>query len=253
MTDLSINITLLAIIFTLVAFFYASVGLGGGSSYTALLAIFGASVATIPMVSLTLNILVTTIGAIVFLFKGHARLRLIVPFLITSIPMAYLGGMIHLSKTIFYIILIVSLFFAVFRIYFSKEIRPVLNDREKIIIALVCGAILGFIAGVTGIGGGVYLVPLIILIGLGTAKEAAACGAFFIWVNSVSGLIARLQHNAIDLEHYLPLIAGAVVGGLAGALLGAGRFHPQTMQKILGSILIVAIFLLSNKVIVLIS
>jgi uncharacterized membrane protein YfcA len=254
MTDLSINITLLAIIFTLVAFFYASVGLGGGSSYTALLAIFGASVATIPMVSLTLNILVTTIGAIVFLFKGHARLRLIVPFLITSIPMAYLGGMIHLSKTIFYIILIVSLFFAVFRIYFSKETRQVLlNDREKIIIALVCGAILGFIAGVTGIGGGVYLVPLIILIGLGTAKEAAACGAFFIWVNSVSGLIARLQHNAIDLEHYLPLIAGAVVGGLAGALLGAGRFHPQTMQKILGSILIVAIFLLSNKVIVLIS
>jgi uncharacterized membrane protein YfcA len=254
MTDLSINITLLAIIFTLVAFFYASVGLGGGSSYTALLAIFGASVATIPMVSLTLNILVTTIGAIVFLFKGHARLRLIVPFLITSTPMAYLGGMIHLSKTIFYIILIVSLFFAVFRIYFSKETRQVLlNDREKIIIALVCGAILGFIAGVTGIGGGVYLVPLIILIGLGTAKEAAACGAFFIWVNSVSGLIARLQHNAIDLEHYLPLIAGAVVGGLAGALLGAGRFHPQTMQKILGSILIVAIFLLSNKVIVLIS
>ena len=254
MTDLSINLTLLAIIFAFVAFFYASVGLGGGSSYTALLAIFGASVATIPLVSLTLNILVTTIGAIVFLFKGHARLRLIAPFLVTSIPMAYLGGLLHLPKTIFYLILIVSLFFAAFRIYFPKETRPFfLNNREKIFIALFCGAILGFIAGVTGIGGGVYLVPLIILIGLGTAKEAAACGAFFIWVNSVSGLVARLQHNAIDVESYLPLIMGAVIGGLAGALLGAGRFHPQTMQKILGSILVIAIFLLSNKVIVLIS
>jgi uncharacterized membrane protein YfcA len=253
MIDITIPIILLAVIFTFVAFFYASVGLGGGSSYTALLAIFGASVAAIPMVSLTLNILVTTIGTIAFLLKGHARLRLIAPFLITSIPMAYLGGMLHLPRIIFYIILIISLLFAAVRIYFPKKSRSfLLSNRAKFIIALVCGALLGFIAGVTGIGGGVYLVPLIILIGLGTAKEAAACGAFFIWVNSISGLLARFQHNAIDVESYLPLIVGAVIGGLGGSLLGAGRFHPQTMQKILGSILVVAVFLLSNKIIVLI-
>ena len=86
MTDLTITISLLAVIFAMVAFFYASVGLGGGSSYTALLAIFGASTATIPMVSLTLNVLVTTIGSIIFLSQGQARLRLIAPFLISSIP-----------------------------------------------------------------------------------------------------------------------------------------------------------------------
>ena len=115
-------------------------------------------------------------------------------------------------------------------------------------LAFGCGAVLGLIAGIAGIGGGVYLVPLILLLGLGTAKEAAACGAFFIWVNSMAGLAARLQYNSIDLMPYMPLIIGAVVGGLAGAILGAGRFEPRTMQKILGSVLIAAIFFLGRKI-----
>jgi len=249
MTDLTISISLLAVIFSMVAFFYASVGLGGGSSYTALLAIFGAGVTTIPMVSLTLNVLVTTIGSIVFLSQGHARLRLIFPFLISSIPMAYVGGMLHLPKMLFYWLLFISLTFAAMRIYFPKEIKPLsLGKQGKFYLSLFCGAFLGLIAGIVGIGGGVYLVPLILLIGLGTAKEAAACGAFFIWVNSVAGLAARLQYNSIDLTAYMPLIISTVVGGLAGSLLGAGHFEPRTMQKILGSVLVVAIFFLGRKI-----
>jgi len=244
MTDLTISISLLAVIFAMVAFFYASVGLGGGSSYTALLAIFGAGTVTIPMVSL-----VTTIGSIVFLSKRHARLRLIAPFLISSVPMAYVGGMLQLPKMLFYMVLLISLAFAALRIYFPKETKPLeLDGRGKFLLALGCGAVLGLIAGIAGIGGGVYLVPLILLLGLGTAKEAAACGAFFIWVNSVAGLTARLQYNSIDLMPYMPLIFGAVVGGLAGSLLGAGRFEPRTMQKILGSVLLVAIFFLGRKI-----
>jgi len=249
MTDLTISITLLAVIFAMVAFFYASVGLGGGSSYTALLAIFGAGAATIPMVSLTLNVLVTTVGSIVFLSQRHARLRLIAPFLITSIPMAYVGGMLHLPKMLFYLVLLVSLTFAAMRIYFPKKTKPLgLNDQGKFFLALGCGAVLGLIAGIAGIGGGVYLVPLILILGLGTAKEAAACGAFFIWVNSVAGLAARIQYNSIDLNPYMPLIIGAVVGGLAGSILGARRFEPRTMQKILGTVLVVAIFFLGKKI-----
>jgi uncharacterized membrane protein YfcA len=249
MTDLTISISLLAVIFAMVAFFYASVGLGGGSSYTALLAIFGASAVTIPMVSLTLNVIVTTIGSIIFLSKRHARLRLVAPFLISSVPMAYVGGMLHLPKMLFFVVLIVSLAFAALRIYFPKEAKPLkLDDRGKFFLALGCGAVLGLVAGIAGIGGGVYLVPLIILLGLGTAKEAAACGAFFIWANSVAGLAARLQYNSIDLTAYMPLIIGAVFGGLAGSLLGAGRFEPRTMQKILGSVLIAAIFFLGRKI-----
>jgi uncharacterized membrane protein YfcA len=249
MTDLAISISLLAVIFGMVAFFYASVGLGGGSSYTALLAIFGAGAAAIPMVSLTLNVLVTTIGSFIFLSQRHARLRLIAPFLITSIPMAYVGGMLHLPKMFFYLVLLVSLAFAAMRIYFPQNTQPLpLNDRGKFFLALGCGAVLGLIAGIAGIGGGVYLVPLILILGLGTAKEAAACGAFFIWVNSVAGLAARLQYNSIDLVPYMPLIIAAVVGGLAGSILGAGRFTPRTMQKILGSVLVAAIFFLGRKI-----
>lgn len=251
--DLAIPISALAAIFTIVAFFYASVGLGGGSSYTALLAIFGAGVTTIPMVSLTLNILVTTIGSIVFLLYGHARLRLIAPFILSSIPMAYLGGMLYLPKLIFYLLLAVSLGFAAARIYFPGTSKPLqLDPRGKILLALGCGAILGLVAGITGIGGGVYLVPLIILLGLGTPKEAAACGAFFIWVNSVSGLLARVQFNQVDLTPYFPLALAVIIGGLAGTLMGVKRFQPQTLQKILGSILILAIMMLGRKMVVLI-
>jgi uncharacterized membrane protein YfcA len=249
MTDLTISISLLAVIFAMVAFFYASVGLGGGSSYTALLAIFGASAATIPLISLTLNVLVTTVGSIVFLSQKHARLRLIAPFLISSIPMAYVGGMLHLPKMLFYLVLLVSLVFAAMRIYFPQKIKPLpLDDRGKFLLALGCGAVLGLIAGIVGIGGGVYLVPLILLLGLGSAKEAAACGAFFIWVNSAAGLAARIQYNSIDLVPYMPLIIGAVAGGLAGSMMGARHFNPRTMQKILGTVLVVAIIFLGRKI-----
>jgi len=215
-----------------------------------LLAVFGASTMTIPLVSLTLNILVTTFGSLVFLLHGHARLRLIVPFIISSIPMAYLGGMLHLPKRIFYVLLLISLCVAAARIYFPDTSRPVhLDQRRKILLAIGSGAILGLIAGITGIGGGIYLVPLIILLGLGNAKEAAACGAFFIWVNSVSGLLARIQYNEVDLVPYLPLVIAVVLGGMAGTLMGAGRFKVRTMQQILGSILIVAILLLGKKIV----
>jgi hypothetical protein len=252
MTDLLIPVALLAFIFAVVAFFYASVGLGGGSSYTALLAVFGASTVTIPMVSLTLNILVTTFGSLVFLLHGHARLRLIVPFIISSIPMAYLGGMLQLPKMIFYVVLMVSLCAAAARIYFPNNHRPIqVDESRKIPCAMLAGALLGTIAGITGIGGGVYLVPLVIILGLGDAKEAAACGAFFIWVNSVAGLLARIQHNGVDLVPYLPLAAAVVLGGMAGTLMGAGRFKARTMQQILGSILIVAILLLGKKIVIL--
>ena len=250
MTELTIPITLLAITFCLVAFFYASVGLGGGSSYTALLAIFGAGVTTIPMVSLSLNLLVTTVGSILFIKQKHSRIKLIGPFLVSSIPMAYVGGALQVPKEIFYIILWLSLLFAAWRIYFPSDSKPLeLGPRGKIFLSLIAGAILGLIAGIVGIGGGVYLVPLIILLGLGSAKEAAACGSVFIWVNSVAGLLARMQYNSIDLTPFLPLFVAVFIGGVGGAYMGSARFVPQTMQKILGSILVVAVIFLGGKIV----
>jgi uncharacterized membrane protein YfcA len=244
---------LLAGLFFLVALIYSSVGLGGGSSYTALLAIFGLSTLAIPMISLTLNVCVTTIGSFNFIRKGHARIKLIVPFLISSIPMAYIGGSLDVPKDLFYWVLLLSLIFVAVRIYLWKDtaFRLGFGQRGKLIISLILGSLIGLIAGIAGIGGGIYLVPLIMLLGLGTGKEAAACGAIFVWLNSCSGLISRLQFNSIDFTGYIPIIVTVIAGGVIGSFMGATRFSPRTLEKILGVIVIVAIFFLTRKVLVL--
>jgi len=229
---------------------YSSVGLGGGSSYTALMALLGVSTLAIPMISLSLNICVTTVGSFNFIRNGHARTKLILPFLISSIPMAYLGGSLRLPKELFYWILLLSLAFVAVRIYLWKDTAIKLNidQKSKIIISLIAGSVLGLIAGIVGIGGGIYLVPLIIILGLGTQKEAAACGIIFIWLNSWSGLISRLQYNSIDLTDYLPLIAAVLAGGLSGSFMGAVKFSPRTMEKVLGAVIVTAIIFLTRKI-----
>jgi uncharacterized membrane protein YfcA len=243
------TIYFLAFCFVLVSFLYSSVGLGGASSYTALMAIFGVSTLAIPTVSLSLNLVVTTAGSINFIRKGHARLRLISPFLVTSIPFSYLGGSLQLPKAIFLWVLLFSLVFVLLRIYLwqSTSLKLSLTHKAQLFIASLSGAILGLVAGIVGIGGGVYLVPLILILGLGTEKEAAACGAIFVWVNSLSGLISRWQHNPVDLQPYLPLIFAVLIGGLAGSFFGSSRFSAKLMEKILGLIILVATVLLLKR------
>ncbi len=241
----------LSVLFFIVAFAYSSVGLGGGSSYTALMAIFGINTIAIPMISLSLNLFVTFVGSFNFIRNKHAKIKLVFPFLISSIPMAYLGGALKLPKDIFYWVLLISLVFVVFRIYVWQNTTIKFNagKKEKIIISIITGSVLGLVAGIVGIGGGIYLVPLIIILGLGTEKEAAACGTIFIWLNSFSGLLSRFQHNSIDLTNYIPLIIAVLAGGALGSFMGAFKFSPKVMKNMLGAITIVAIFFLIKKVI----
>lgn len=226
----------LAILFFILAFIYSSVGLGGGSSYTALMAIVGINTLAIPMISLTLNIVVTSVGSFNFILNKHAKIKLILPFLISSIPMAFLGGALKIPTEIFYWILLLSLIFVAARIYLWQNISIELNlgQKEKIILSLFAGSVLGLIAGIVGIGGGIYLVPLIIILGLGTEKEAAACGAIFIWLNSCSGLLSRFQHNSIDFTDFIPLIIAVLIGGALGSFMGSFKFSPKVMDKMLG-------------------
>jgi len=241
---------LLAALFFIVAFTYSSVGLGGGSSYTALMAIFGVNTLAIPMISLSLNLFVTSVGSFNFIRNNHAKIGLILPFLISSMPMAYLGGALKVQKEVFYWVLLISLVVIAVRIYFWQNlaIKLDIGQKEKIIISLITGSVLGLVAGIAGIGGGVYLVPLIIILGLGTEKEAAACGAIFIWLNSCSGLISRLQHNSNDLTSYIPLIIAVLAGGTLGSFMGSFKFSPKVMDKLLGVIILVAIVFLAKKV-----
>lgn len=249
MTDILVSPYFIAALFFIVALAYSSVGMGGGSSYTAIMAIAGFSAAAIPMISLILNLVVTTIGSINFIRYRHANIRLVAPFLVTSLPMAYLGGALRLPAGIFFLLLLVCLLFVAARIFLWQDIsiRLATGNAGRLAIALVTGAALGFVAGVTGIGGGIFLVPLIIILGLGTVREAAACGAIFIWLNSFSGLAARLQYNAIDMMEHVPLVVAVALGGFLGSLLGASRLSREVMEKVLGVIVLVAIVFLFRK------
>ncbi|WP_126453298.1 TSUP family transporter [Sulfuriflexus mobilis] len=248
-TELLISPWLIAGLFFIIAFIYSSVGLGGGSSYTALMAILGFSTLAIPLVSLSLNLLVTTIGSFNFIRKKHASWPMILPFLLTSMPMAYLGGALNLPKIVFYWLLLVSLLFVAARIYLWRDTSMHLNlsARGKFLVSLLAGSLLGLLAGIVGIGGGIYLVPLIIILGLGSHQQAAACGAIFVWLNSAAGLTSRLQYNAIDLSEYVPLIIAVLLGGGLGSYMGSTRFSSEKMEKVLGLIILVAIGFLGRK------
>jgi uncharacterized membrane protein YfcA len=249
LAELSINLYAIAALFMLVAMAYSSVGLGGGSSYVALLAIFGFSHAVIPMVSLTLNLLATTAAGYNFIRQRHASLRLVTPFLLFSMPMAYLGGSLQVPKEVFLWLLLLCLCFVAARIYLWKEtaITARIGSSTRLVISALVGAALGLVAGVVGIGGGIFLVPLIIILGLGTPKQAAACGVIFIWLNSVAGLASRLQFHAVDWLDYTPLYIGVMLGGALGSYLGSSRLSSDTMEKVLGAIVIVAIVTLLRK------
>jgi uncharacterized membrane protein YfcA len=247
---LTVSPYIIAAMFFVVAFAYSSVGLGGGSSYTALMAIFGFDTLAIPTISLTLNFIVSAVGSINFIRYGHARAGLILPFLISSIPMAYVGGSLEMPKEIFYWILLISLVIVAIRIYLWRDAKLELkiSRRGQIVISLVVGSILGLISGIVGIGGGIYLIPIIIALGLCSQKEAAACGAVFVWLNSLSGLASRFQYNPIDFTDYVILIIAVLIGGALGSFLGSSRFSRTVMEKILGLIIMVAIFFLIKEI-----
>jgi uncharacterized membrane protein YfcA len=254
MTSLGIApelVWLLAGLFFLVAMLYSSVGLGGGSTYTAVLTIIGVNYLMIPTVSLALNLIVTFIGMINYWRGGYVKPGLIGPFLLTSMPMAYFGGSLQLSRSVFLWLLLITLMFVVIRIYFGSELsfRFNLNSRQKLVFSLWLGGILGFVAGTVGIGGGIYLVPLLIMFSLATAKEAAAAGAVFIWLNSLSGIFARAQWTNIVAADLLPLMLMVLLGGFAGSYMGSFRFRPPVVQKTLGIVLIIAIVFISRKII----
>ena len=241
--------TWLPLLFFVVAFVYSSVGMGGGSSYTALMVLTGFSTLAIPMVSLSLNLLVTTLGSYNFLRNRHGKWRIIMPFLLSAIPFAYVGGALQLPKSVFLWVLLASLLLVAARIYLwqNTSFNLQLSPKQKIGVSLFAGSILGLIAGIVGIGGGVYLVPLIIMLNLGTAKQAAAAGVVFVWVVSLSGLVSRLQYNSIDLLNYVPLIGAVLIGGFLGSYWGSFKYSPKTLEKVLGVIILAAIGFLLKK------
>lgn len=228
---------ILAPIFAVIAFVYGSVGLGGGSSYVAVMALLGLDHTQIPMVALGLNLVVATGGFVQFARGGHFQMR---PFLLlgaTSAPAAYLAAQLPISSEGFQLVLGVLLFVAGIRLALNRWflMGEVKTRRPSWWLLLGLGGVLGTAAGLTGIGGGVYLAPLLLLTGSAKPKQAAALGSAVVLVNSVSGLAGRVVMGAaMPWAIFLPLALVVFVAGQAGAFGGARRFKPETVQATFG-------------------
>jgi len=241
----SLPSSLLAALIAVVAFLYASVGFGGASGYLAVMSQFGIAPITMASTALILNIVVASIAFINYTRAGHLVKRLLIPFLVTSVPAAFLGGYCKLTDEAYYLLLYAVLTYVMLRMLFARP-EPQAGTEDlrpfPLWLALVCGAGIGLLSGMVGIGGGVFLSPLIILARWGTPKQAAATAAGFIVLNSISGLVGRVLGGNFVLGIFgVSLLPVGLIGALAGSFLGARHFSGLWTRRILGVVLLIAI------------
>ncbi len=226
----------LPIIFFFIALFYSLVGFGGGSSYLAVLVLVGLPYQDIPPMALICNLIVAAGGCWLFYKAGHLKLKNVLPFIILSIPMAYLGGRIMIGKELFCLLLGLSLFVVAVRMFLPSgilESQKEISWRRAWIMGVPIGAVLGFLAGLVGIGGGIFLSPLLLLMKWVNVKEAAATASFFILVNSLAGLMGQVQKGVAQIHWLIPLGIAVFVGGQIGSRMGAFRVPKVRLQQML--------------------
>lgn len=235
-------LTLLLVLVFLVALAYSSVGHGGASGYLAVLSFFGLEPAAMAPSALCLNLLVAGTSFTSYWRAGHFAVRLLWPFLVTSIPFAFLGGLTPVPPRVYLVGLAAVLFFAVYRLL--ALIPPPQEESfiraPSLAVTLPVGAGIGFISGLIGVGGGIFLSPLLILRKWADARRTAAVSAAFIWVNSAAGLYGHLLRQDVDWSGLVWLIGAAFAGGLVGSYLGAQRFRGLWLRRILGVVLLIA-------------
>jgi uncharacterized membrane protein YfcA len=225
------------------AFVYASVGHGGASAYIAAMALAGIAPAEMRPIALTLNILVSALATYKFWRAGHFRWRLFWPFAAVSIPFAYLGGAITLPGNLYKVVVGLVLVYAGWQLWRSfrtgEEMRPV---REPAVpLAMAIGAAMGLLSGLTGVGGGIFLSPLLLMLGWAGTKQTSAVAAPFILVNSVAGLAAGFVAGTAALPESTWVLAAVVlVGGWLGAEYGSRRFANPVVRRVLAVVLAVA-------------
>lgn len=235
------SVTLLVLIF-LVAMVYASVGHGGASGYLAVLALAGYAPAQMSTSALLLNVLVAGTACVAFWRAGHGSWRLLWPFLVTSVPCALVGGWLNVPSHTYQWLFAVVLLVAAARLcvpVLSAE-QAVASAGPKPMVALPIGAGIGMISGIVGIGGGIFLSPLLVLYRWASAKQAAAAAAGFIVVNSAAGLAGRMVGGRCEVALLAPFVGAAFTGGWLGSRLGAGYFSNPVLCRILAGVLAVA-------------
>ena len=234
---------LLAILFLVTAILYSSVGFGGGSTYLALLLIWGTPYFVFPVIALSCNIIVVSGNCFNYIRAGNLNLKLLIPYLIGSIPLAYIGGSLPIEKKLFEILLFLVLAIAGILLLFNFKSY---DDREKsyrkipILISIVIGGMLGFISGAVGIGGGIFLSPILFLIRAGRPKHIVTTASLFILINSISGIIGQLTKNdvLVQIPNYWHLLVAVLIGGQIGNFLNLKIFPVRILALVTASLVL---------------
>lgn len=223
-----------------VAMLYASVGHGGASGYLAVMALFSLAPEALKPTALLLNIVVAGVGSYLYCKAGQFSWKVFWPFVITSIPASFLGGYFSLPPELYRPALGLVLLFAAWRLFVRKDQVGCSPKPPTMAVAMLIGAALGFASGLIGVGGGIFLSPLMILLGWARVREVSGIAALFILVNSISGLLGHLS-SLSHVPEYAPLLAGmALVGGSLGALCGSRHLPVATILKAMSVMLVAA-------------
>tara|TARA_B100000795_G_C22796217_1_gene439454 strand:- start:2095 stop:2862 length:768 start_codon:yes stop_codon:yes gene_type:complete len=223
------------LLFFVVAILYAAVGFGGGSSYLAILALTGIAFTQIRATALLCNIVVVSGNVFLFYHQKKLNWKKILPLILFSIPLAYLGGYLKISQQFFFILLGFTLLFAAITMWVSKQIvsSDEENSNSKPIRNSTFGGITGFISGMVGIGGGIFLAPLLHLTNWDTPKKIAATASFFILVNSIAGLLGQYSNPDFIIDWNLTsiLLITVFIGGQIGSRISNNYFTPIQLKK----------------------
>ena len=234
---------LLAILFLVTAVLYSSVGFGGGSTYLALLLIWGIPYFIFPIIALFCNIIVVSGNCINYIRAGNLNLKMLLPYLVGSIPLAFIGGAIPIKKEFFEILLFLILISAGIMLLFNfKSYGNEIAYYKKIPIpaSVFIGGTIGFISGVVGIGGGIFLSPILFLLRAAKAKEIVTAASLFILINSISGIIGQLTKNDVlkEIQNYWYLLIIVLIGGQLGNYLNLKIFPVRILALVTASLVL---------------
>ena len=234
---------LLSILFLVTAILYSSVGFGGGSTYLALLLIWSVPYTIFPVIALSCNIIVVSGNCFNYIKAGNLNLKLLIPYLIGSVPLAYIGGSLSIEKELFEILLFLALASAGILLLFNFRSY---DDREESyrevnsLISILIGGILGFISGVVGIGGGIFLSPILFLMRAGRPKYIVTTASLFILINSIFGTIGQLTKNdvLVEIQNYWYLLFAVLIGGQIGNFLNLKIFPTRILALITSALVL---------------
>ena len=230
---------LLAILFLFTATLYSSVGFGGGSTYLALLLIWGIPYFIFPLIALSCNIIVVSGNCFNYIRAGNFKIKLLLPYLVGSVPLAYIGGSLPIEKKLFEILLFLVLTIAGALLLFnfkSYEDKGESYRSIPISFSILTGGILGFISGIVGIGGGIFLSPILFLTKVAKPKYIVTTASLFILINSISGIIGQLTKNDVlsEIQNYWYLLVAVLIGGQIGNFLNLKIFPTRILALVTG-------------------